>query len=132
MITKFLNLPSSKICIVSIKICFNAIHNLQSLKNLCLLYPPLILRLHTGCRLDVTFSKSVADFQKLKELKYYGYYGYKCLSISFCAFVRNILKIVTLVIEKMKLAYFSMILDAPPPPPPARPKMHFGQLYVAI
>ena len=49
----------------------------------------------------------------------------------FCACVRNILKIVTfviMVIEKMKLASFSLFLDAFPP----RPKMPFGQLNVAI
>ena len=39
------------------------------------------------------------------------------------------LKIVTFVIEKMKLASFSLFLDALPPP---RPKMPFGQLNVAI
>ena len=36
----------------------------------------------------------------------------------------------TFVIEKMKLASFSLFLDAFPPPP--RPKMPFGQLNVAI
>ena len=35
----------------------------------------------------------------------------------------------TFVIEKMKLASFSLFLDASPPP---RPKMPFGQLNVAI
>ena len=34
---------------------------------------------------------------------------------SFCPGVRNILKIVTFVIEKMKLASFSLFLDAFPP-----------------
>ena len=67
----------SIIYIVSIKICFKAIHHLQSRENLCLLYPPLSLRLYTGCRLDEMRSKSVADFQKVKVLKYYGY---KCPS----------------------------------------------------
>ena len=52
----------------------------------------------------------------------------KTLRYSFCACVRNILKIVTFVIEKMKLASFSLFLDAFPP----RPKMPFGQLNVAI
>ena len=52
----------------------------------------------------------------------------KTLRYSFCACVRNILKIVTFVIEKMKLASFSLFLDACPP----RPKMPFGQLNVAI
>ena len=50
------------------------------------------------------------------------------LRYSFCACVRNILKIVTFAIEKMKLASFSLFLDAFPP----RPKMPFGQLNVAI
>ena len=53
----------------------------------------------------------------------------KKMRYSFCACVRNILKIVTFVIEKMKLASFSLFLDASPPP---RPKMPFGQLNVAI
>ena len=52
----------------------------------------------------------------------------KTLRYSFCACVRNILKIVTFVIKKMKLASFSLFLDAFPP----RPKMPFGQLNVAI
>ena len=41
----------------------------------------------------------------------------KTLQYSFCACVRNILKIVMFVIEKMKLVSFSLFLDAPPPPP---------------
>ena len=45
----------------------------------------------------------------------------KTLLYSFCACVRNILKIVMFVIEKMKLVSFSMFLDAFPP----RPKMPF-------
>ena len=64
---------SSKICIVSIKVCFKEIHHLLSRENLCLLHPPLILRLHTGCRLDERFSKSGAGIQKVKVLKHYGY-----------------------------------------------------------
>ena len=48
----------------------------------------------------------------------------KTLQYSFCACVRNILKIVAFVIEKMKLASFSLFLDA-------RPKMPLGQLNVA-
>ena len=52
----------------------------------------------------------------------------KNLRYSFCACVRIILKIVTFVIEKMKLASFSLFLDAFPP----RPKMPFGQLNVTI
>ena len=52
----------------------------------------------------------------------------KTLRYFFCACVRNILKIVTFVIEKMKLASFSLFLDAFPP----GPKMPFGQLNVAI
>ena len=78
MFLKFVYL-GSKICIVSIKICLKAIHRLQSRENLCHLNPPLILRLYTGCRLDETFSKSGAGFQKVKVLKYYGY---KCPSFS--------------------------------------------------
>ena len=52
----------------------------------------------------------------------------KTLRYSFCACVRNIFKIVTFVIEKMKLAFFSLFLDAFSP----RHKMPFGQLNVAI
>ena len=51
----------------------------------------------------------------------------KPLQYSFCACVRNILKIVMLVNEKMKLVSFSLLLDAP-----LRPKMPFGQLIVII
>ena len=72
MILKFVCLGSIK-CIVSIKICFKAIHHLQSLENLSFLLPPLIIRLYTGCCLDQTFSKSIIDFQKVKLLNYYGY-----------------------------------------------------------
>ena len=53
---------------------------------------------------------------------------FKTLRYSFCACVRNILKIVTCAIEKIKLASFSLLLDAFLP----RPKMPFGQLNVAI
>ena len=52
----------------------------------------------------------------------------KTLRYSFCACVRNILKIVTFFIEKIKLASFSLLLDAFPP----RPKMPFGQFNVAM
>ena len=52
----------------------------------------------------------------------------KTLRYSFCACIRNILQIVTFVIEKMKLASLSLFLDAFPP----RPKMPIGQLNVAI
>ena len=37
----------------------------------------------------------------------------KTLQYFFCACVRNILKIVMFVIEKMKLVSFSLFLDAP-------------------
>ena len=52
----------------------------------------------------------------------------KTLRYSFYACVRNILKLVTFVIEKMKLASFRLFLDAFPP----RPKMPFGQFNVAL
>ena len=39
----------------------------------------------------------------------------KTLKYSFCAYVRNILKIVMFVIEKIKLVSFRLFLDAPPP-----------------
>ena len=53
----------------------------------------------------------------------------KTLQLSFCACVRNILKIVMFVIEKMKLVSFILFLDASPP---HRPKMPFGQMNVII
>ena len=53
---------------------------------------------------------------------------FETLRYSFCACVRNILKIVTFAILKMKVASFSLFLDDFPP----RPKMSFGQLNVAI
>ena len=52
----------------------------------------------------------------------------KTLQHSFCACVRNILKIVMFVIEKIKLVSVSLFLDAFPP----IAKMHFGQLNVII
>ena len=52
----------------------------------------------------------------------------KTLHYSFCACVRNILKIVVFVIEKMKLVSFSLFLDAFTP----RPKMPFEQLNVIL
>ena len=54
---------------------------------------------------------------------------FETLRYSFCACVRNILKIVTFSIETMKLASFNLFLDALLPP---RPKMPFGQLNIAI
>ena len=54
---------------------------------------------------------------------------FETLRFSFCACVRNILKIVTFVIEKMRLASFSLFFYAFPPP---RPKMHFRQINVGI
>ena len=59
---------SSKICIVSIKVRFNAIHHFQSRENLLFLLPLLLLRLYTGCRLDQTLSKCIASLQKVKVL----------------------------------------------------------------
>ena len=53
---------------------------------------------------------------------------FKSLQYSFCACVRNILKIVMFVIEKMKLVSYSLFLGAFPP----RPKMPFGRLNVII
>ena len=69
MILKFVCLGSI-ICIVSIKIRFIAIHYLPSLENLRFLIRPLILRLYTGCRLDLNFSKPIIGFQKVKVLNY--------------------------------------------------------------
>ena len=45
-------------------------HHLKSRENLRLLLPALSLRFKTGCRLDETFSRSFAGFQKVKVLKY--------------------------------------------------------------
>ena len=105
----------SKIYIVSIEIRFKAIHHLQRHENLHLLLPPLILCLFTGYRFDKPFRKSFAVFQNVNVLKYLGY---KCLSFpKLCGIpsahaLRNILKIVTFAIEKIKLASFSLFLDA--------------------
>ena len=70
------------------------------------------------------FSKN----KSAKILRIYVPFISKTLRYSFYACVRNILKIVMFVIEKMKLASFSLFLDASPP----RSKMPFGQLNVAI
>ena len=52
----------------------------------------------------------------------------KTLQYSFCACVRNILKTVMFVVEKMKLVSLSLFLDAFS----LRPKMPFGHLNVII
>ena len=52
----------------------------------------------------------------------------KTLQYSFCACVRNMIKTVMFVIEKLKLVSLGLFLDAFPP----RPKMPFGQLNVII
>ena len=58
----------SKVCIVSIKICFKVIH--QAVKCCAFpILPPLILRLSTGYHLDPTLSNCIASFQKVKLLK---------------------------------------------------------------
>ena len=117
MILKFVCLDSI-ICIVSIKIRFKAIHHLQSLENLRFLPIPLILRLYTVCRLDQSFSKSIIGFPKVKYqiIKDTNAIVSKTLQYSFCACVRNVLKIGMFVIEKMKLVSFSLFLDASPHP----------------
>ena len=46
---------------------------------------------------------------------------FKTLPYSFCTFLENVHKLVTFVIDKMKLVSFSLFLDAFPP----RPKMPF-------
>ena len=69
MILKLVCLGSI-ICIVSIKIRFKALHNLQSLRTLRFLLPSLILRLYTVCLLGQNFSKSIIGFQKVKILNY--------------------------------------------------------------
>ena len=53
----------------------------------------------------------------------------KTLQYSFCACVRNILKIVMFVIEKMKLVSFSLFLDAFPPIDPRCPLDNRTSLY---
>ena len=64
-------------------------------------------------------------------LRIYVLFISKALPYSFCACVRNTPKIVTFVIGKMKLVYFSLILDAPPPPPPP-PRTKTPFTYVVI
>ena len=127
MILKFVCLGSI-ICIVSIKIRFKSIHYLQSLENLRILLPPLILRLYTGCCLDQNFSISSICFHKVNVSNYYEYNAlrFQNFAVFLLRMRRNILKIVMFVIEKMKPLSFSLFLDAFPP----RPKMLFGQLDV--
>ena len=112
----------SKICIVSINICFEAIHHLQSRENLHFLL--LILRLYIGYRLDQTLStcKCMLVFKKLKVLKYEDRSAlhFQNFTAFFCACVRTMLKIVLFVTGKMKLMSFSFFY-APLDPTP------FGQ-----
>ena len=91
--------------------------HLQSRENLRLLLPPLDLRLYTGCHLDEIFSKSFAGFEKSKSaeiLRIQVSFINKTFRYCFYAYIRNIPKIVTFVIEKMKLASFSFFRCFPP------------------
>ena len=54
---------------------------------------------------------------------------FETLRYSFCAGIRNVLKIVTFCHLKNETGVFQFVLDASPPP---RPKMPFGQLNFAI
>ena len=53
-----------KMCVVTYKICFKAIHHLQSHENLQFLLPPFILRLYTRHRLDRTLVNALLVFKK--------------------------------------------------------------------
>ena len=99
---------------ISIKIRFKAIHHLQYRENMHFLLPPLILRLHTGCRLDQILSKCIASLkrQSAKMLWIGVLFISQTLPKSFCACVLNTPKIVTFVIGKMKLVPFSLFLEA--------------------
>ena len=122
----------SKLCIVSVKILFKVIHHLQRRANLPFRRPPLILCLYNVCRLNQTLSKLHCLFSKSKRAKMFRI---KMLVISwtlwytFCAFVRNILKMRSSVIGMMKLVYINFAFRCFPPPP--TPKMSFEQ-YVLI
>ena len=103
-------------CIAGNKIRFKAIHQLQYRENVHVLLPPLILRLYTGCRFDQTLSKCIVSFTKsesAKMLRMGVLFISQTLPYSFGACVRNTSKIVTFVIRKMKLVYFSLFLDDP-------------------
>ena len=62
----------SKICIVSIKYVSKRFIIYKAVKTNSFYIHPLTLRLYTGCRLDETFSKSGAGFQKVKEQSIMG------------------------------------------------------------
>ena len=58
-----------KICIAGHTIHFKASHHSQYRENVHFLLLPLISRLYTGCHLDLTLSKCIASFKKVKVLK---------------------------------------------------------------
>ena len=137
--TKLSNCPNvlkfawfgSKICIVSINICFKGIHHLQSRENLHFLL--LILRLYIGYRLDQTLStcKCMLVFKKLKVLKYKDRSAlhFQNFTVFFCACVRTMLKIVLFVTRKMKLMSFSF-LCSPRPDALWTMKCRFIHMYI--
>ena len=93
--------------------------------------PTPILRLYTGCRLDESFSKSFAGFQKVKVLKYWGY---ECPSFPKLCGIPSAhayeiyFKLWRLSLKRWNWRH-SVCFEMLPPP---RPKMPFGQLNVAI
>ena len=106
------------------------IYHLQYRKNVHFLLPILILRLHTGCRLDQSLSKCIVSFKKTKSVKMLRIgvlFISQTLPNSFCVCIRNTPKILTDAIEKIKLVSFSLFLEVP-----SWPKMRFGQRHVAI
>ena len=121
---------SIKICIVSNKIRFKAIHHLQYRENVHFLLQPLILYLYTGCRLDQTLSKCITSFKKVKVLKCSRY---ECSSFPKPYYIPSThayeihLKLRRLSLERWNWR-LCLFLDAFPP----RPKMPFGQRHVAI
>ena len=136
--TKLSNCPNvfkiggvgSKICIVSINICFKAIHHLQSREILRFLL--LILRLYIGYRLDQTLStcKCMLVFEKVKVLKYEDRSAlhFQNFTVFFCACVRTML-FVLFVTGKMKLMSFSF-LCSPRPDALWTMKCRFIHMYI--
>ena len=114
---------SSKIGIVSSKVCLKVIPHLQYHENMHFILPTLILRLYTGCRLDQTLSKCIASLKKIKVLKCKGY---NCSSFPKpyripSAHAYEIHLNCDNCHGKMKIVPFGLFLDASPP----RPKIPF-------
>ena len=93
----------SKISIVSIKNVPKRFIIHKAVKTCAFCSPPLILRLYTGCRLDQTLSKCTASFPKVKRIEVL--FIFETLRYSFCACIRNTLKIVTFAIGDFSVCF---------------------------